>query len=138
MPKEETLVVNKDLSNILKFQGGGQQNICFYHNRFGVRKRIDENQRKKCLNLKFTRGFSGAIKDGVQKNQMTIPQNVNKTTNQKKSTSKEYENKNNSSSKVQGIQKPKTNLKFQDFKKRSMNIENLYSLHKSRMSKFGT
>jgi hypothetical protein len=68
MPKEETLVVNKDLSNILKFQGGGQQNICFCHNRFGVRRRIDENQRKKCLNLKFTRGFSGTIKDGVQKN----------------------------------------------------------------------
>jgi len=29
MPKEETLVVNKDLSNILKFQGGGQQIFVF-------------------------------------------------------------------------------------------------------------
>jgi hypothetical protein len=31
---------------------------------------------------------------------MTIPQDMNKTTNHKKSTSKEYENKKNSNSKV--------------------------------------
>jgi len=67
VPKKETLAVNKDLLlPSCSSKEGGQQITCFCYNRFGTRGKINKNQEKKCMNLKFVGGFSRAIRDGVQ------------------------------------------------------------------------
>jgi hypothetical protein len=66
---EETLVVNKDL--ILpscSSKEGGNKIFIFATIDLELEEGSTRIGEKKCLNLKFAGGFSGAIRDGVQKN----------------------------------------------------------------------
>jgi len=56
--KKETLAVNKDLLlPSCSSKEGGQQITCFCCNRFGTRRKINKNQKKKMPEFKIRRRF---------------------------------------------------------------------------------
>jgi len=67
MPKEETPIVNKDLLLPSCNSKEGANKILFFAT---INLELDEGlirtREKKCLNLRFIGGFSGAIIDGVE------------------------------------------------------------------------
>jgi hypothetical protein len=69
MRKEETLVINKDLlPPSCSSKEGANKIFVFAIIKLELEEKSTKIREKKCLNLKFTRGFSGAIGNGVQKN----------------------------------------------------------------------
>jgi len=68
VPEEKTLTINKDLLlTSCNSREGGNKIFIFATIDLELQKGLTRTKEKKCLNLKFTRGFSGAIKDGMQK-----------------------------------------------------------------------
>jgi hypothetical protein len=66
VPKLEALVVNKGL--LLPFcnsKEGGNKILVFVTINWELEKGLMGTKEKMCLNLKFVKGFSGAIRDGV-------------------------------------------------------------------------